>query len=101
MNRVLLSGLLLAVSTTAMATYTVKGSVECDAIVSEDSNEHYREYNKWWLLGYITARNYIADQKVGEGVDSDSLYKIALTYCESNPKNDWDDAAIYIYDLLE
>jgi len=101
MNRVLLSGILIAVSTTAMANYTVKGSVECVDIVKENENEHYREYNKWWLLGYFTARNYDADQEVGDGVDSEALYKIALTYCRDNPENDWDDAAIYVYGSLE
>lgn len=33
------------------ADYTVKGSFDCQAAMREDGNEHYREYNKWWLLG--------------------------------------------------
>ncbi len=85
----------------AAADYTVKGSVECPDIVKEDANEHYREYNKWWLLGYFTARNYVADQKVGKGIDSDEIYSMALSYCKLNRRNDWDDAAIHVYDVLD
>ncbi len=86
----------------AAADYTVKGSVECPDIVKEDANEHYREYNKWWLLGYITARNYEADRsggfgEVARGVDSDVIYQQALDFCRANPGNDWDDAAINMY----
>ena len=61
-----LAAILAAVALPASAEYTVKGSVECPDIVKEDGNEHYREYNKWWLLGYFTARNYAANQEVGQ-----------------------------------
>ncbi|MEO0372974.1 MAG: hypothetical protein AAF231_16070 [Pseudomonadota bacterium] len=85
----------------AMAEYTVRGSFDCQVAVQEDSNEHFREYNKWWLLGYFTARNYEQQQSAGEGIDDDNLYQMALSFCQSNPGNDWDDAAIHIYDLLD
>ena len=90
----------------AAADYTVKGSVECPDIVKENSHEHYSEYNKWWLLGYFTARNYLADQsgdygQVGKGVDSDEIYSMALSFCRDNPGNDWDDAAIDVYNRLK
>lgn len=91
---------------TAQAEYTVKGSVECPDIIKEDGNENYREYNKWWLLGYITARNYMADQNTGagevaKGIEADNIYQMALSFCQANPESDWDDAAIHIYDLLD
>ena len=85
----------------AAADYTVKGSVECPDIVKEDANEHYREYNKWWLLGYFTARNYSASAAVGKGIDNDNIYSMALEFCRSNQDNDWDDAAIHVYELLD
>lgn len=102
MKNIILAGLFAAVAVfPASAEYTVKGSVECPDIVKEDANENYREYNKWWLLGYITARNYSADQTVGKGIENDNLYSMALDFCKSNPGNDWDDAAIHVYDLLD
>ncbi len=85
----------------ASADYTVKGSVECPDVVKEDGNEHYREYNKWWLLGYFTARNYVSDSSVGKGVDNDQIYAMALDFCKSNAESDWDDAAVKIYETLE
>ena len=107
MKRVLffaISGAALAMP--AAADYTVKGSVDCPDIVKEDAHEHYREYNKWWLLGYFSARNYITDLRVGEGIvgqgiDSGDLYSMALDFCNANPGKDWDDAAIHIYDILD
>lgn len=92
--------LMVTVAATANA-YTVKGSVECPDIMREDRDEHYREYNKWWLLGYITARNYDDDAQVGAGVEDDDIYRMALSYCSKNSADDWDDAAIYIYNRLK
>lgn len=85
----------------AAAEYTVKGSFDCEAAMREDGNEDYREYNKWWLLGYFTARNYELQQSVGYGIDDDNIYQMALSFCQTNPGSDWDDAAIHIYDLLD
>lgn len=96
-----LAAILAAVALPASAEYTVKGSVECPDIITEDGNENYREFNKWWLLGYFTGRNYAADAEVGKGVDADQIYSMALNYCKSNATSDWDDAAIHIYDLLK
>jgi len=102
MKRILLSSVIaVAFAMPAAAEYTVKGSVECPDIIKEDANEHYREYNKWWLLGYFTARNYVADQKVGSGIDNDNIYAMALDFCRNNGGNDWDDAAIHVYDILD
>ncbi len=81
--------------------YTVKGSIECPDIVREDSDELFRALNKWWLLGYFTARNYSTDAAVGKGVLDDNLYLIALDFCRKNPRRDWDDAAIYVYSLMD
>jgi hypothetical protein len=102
MKRILLASIAVAaLGLPAHAEYTVKGSVECPDILKEDSNEHYREYNKWWLLGYFTARNYVSDSNVGKGVDNEQIYNMALDYCRGNPSSDWDDAAIYVYDQLD
>ena len=90
----------------AYADYTVKGSVECPDVVKEDANEHFREFNKWWILGYFTGRNYERDRHqpdslVGKGIDSDDLYAHVLSYCRTHPDNDMDDASIDHYDLLK
>ena len=107
MKTTLTAATLLALSFgSVQAEYTVKGIVACPDIVKEDGNEHYREYNRWWLLGYITARNYSAVLSGGNGdvaneIEPDNLYQMALSFCQSNPGNDWDDAAIHVYDLLD
>jgi hypothetical protein len=87
--------------TPALAEYTVKGSLSCGDAINEDADQHYREYNKWWLLGYFTARNYEAQTLVGQGIEPENIYQIALNFCKSNLGNDWDDAAIHTYDLLD
>jgi hypothetical protein len=81
--------------------YTVKSSVECPDIVREDSEEAYREMNKWWLMGYLTGRNYAADGEVGSAIEDENIYRMALDYCRDNPSSDWDDAAVHVYDLLD
>lgn len=107
MKNLLLASAILALGMgAAQADYTVKGSVECPDILKEDGNENYREFNKWWLLGYVTARNYTADQsggngEVAKGIEPDSLYQMALSYCQANAGSDWDDAAMHVYDLLD
>lgn len=107
MTRLLVACLALGLSTVpASAEYTVKGSVDCLDIIKEDANEHYREYNKWWLLGYISARNYAiellgADGVAGTDVENDEIYALALSYCEANKEKNWDDAAIHVYDILD
>jgi hypothetical protein len=92
---------LAALTLPVHAEYTVKGSVECPGIVEEDANEHFRQYNRWWVLGYITGRNYAAEKDVGKGMDNDKIYEIALDFCKNNPNNDWDDASRHVYDLLD
>ncbi|MEL7254548.1 MAG: hypothetical protein AAFZ04_10720 [Pseudomonadota bacterium] len=102
MKKMILAVVLSGLSALPVAAeYTVKGSFSCEAAMREDGNEHYREYNKWWLLGYFTARNYELQQSVGYGIEDDNIYQMALSYCQSNPGGDWDDAAIHIYDLLD
>ncbi len=93
---------LIALSAAApTAAYTVKSAVKCPDILREDSNDAYRGMNKWWLMGYFTARNYMADAEAGEAVEDDNIYQMALDYCRSNPGDDWDDAAIHVYDRLD
>jgi len=92
--------LIVAISSPA-AAYIIKGNVQCSDIVEEDAHEYYREYNKWWLMGYVTARNYAASQNVGITLESDVIYTMALDYCKTHPSNSWNDAAIDIYDILD
>jgi hypothetical protein len=93
---------LVALSAAVPASaYTVKSSVECPDIVREDSDDVYREMNKWWLLGYITGRNFAMDGEAGKGVDDEDIYRMALEYCRGNAGDDWDDAAVHVYDRLD
>ena len=106
MTRLFGAAALALVAVPAQAEYTVKGAVDCPKIVTEDANEHYRQYNKWWLLGYITARNYAVDLLgtdgvVGKNVEADEIYAMGLSFCQANPEKSWDDAAIHVYELLE
>ena len=107
MTRLVAACLILGASVLpASAEYTVKGSVDCLDIIKEDANEHYREYNKWWLLGYISARNYAiellgADGVAGKNVENEEIYALALSFCQANQEKSWDDAAIHVYDILE
>ena len=82
----------LALPITANA-YTVKGSVECPDIIREDGDEDFRLANQWWLLGYITARNYEDDADIGLNTEDDKIY-------ERNVGSDWDDAAMEVYLML-
>ncbi len=91
--------LILAIASPA-AAYTVKGSVECPDVIREDANEDFRKMNMWWVLGYISGRNFESDASVGKGLDSEDLYGHVLTYCRNNLASDMDDAAIDLYDLL-
>ena len=91
---------MLGFAPTDAHAYTVKGSVECDEFVREDENESFRLANKFWLLGYITARNYPDDRQTGRDVDSDIIYGMALAICQNDPDLDIDDAAIRVYDIL-
>jgi hypothetical protein len=93
---------LIALAAVAPASaYTVKSSVECPDILREDSDETFREMNKWWLMGYFTGRNYVDDAEVGREIEDENIYQMALDYCRGNSGNDWDDAAIHIYDRLD
>jgi len=92
---------LLAAAASSASAYTVKGSITCPNVIEEDANENFRDMNKWWLLGYFTARNYNDALDVGLDIDDDNLYQMALGYCQGHPDNDWDDAAIHVYDMLD
>jgi hypothetical protein len=81
--------------------YTVKSSVECPDVIREDSDDAYREMNKWWLMGYFTGRNFAINGEAGKAIEDENIYEMALDYCRSNPGDDWDDAAIHVYDRLD
>jgi hypothetical protein len=53
--------------------YTVKANVECTAVLQEDANATYRMANQWWVLGYLTARNYESDLNAGKGIDDEVI----------------------------
>jgi hypothetical protein len=89
----------LAVPNTANA-YTVNGSLECTDIIREHSNEDFRLANMFWLLGYITARNYEDDADAGLDVANDKIYALGVDFCRRNQDSDWDDAAIQVYVTL-
>jgi len=91
--------LILAIASPA-AAYTVKGSVECPDVVKEDATENFRKMNMWWVLGYISGRNYENDTSVSKGIDGEDLYAHVLSYCRTHPGNDMDDASIDLYDAL-
>lgn len=66
----------------------------------KDANESFRLANEFWLLGYITARNYDEDAEVASAVEDDVIYGMMLAYCKKNPSSDMDDAAIRVYEIL-
>lgn len=80
--------------------YTVLGLVTCPQILEEHSNENYRAMNRWWILGYFSARNYENDADVGTGVGDEALYTMAYQYCQKNADRDWDDATRSVYESL-
>lgn len=80
--------------------YTILGSVECPDVVREDEDESFRLANQFWVLGYITARNFEVDVDVGSGVDDDVIYGMMLAFCKKNPSNDMNDAANRVYEIL-
>lgn len=82
------------------AEYTIKGSVSCTDILSEDSDKTFREMNKWWLMGYVTARNFAAQQNIAQDVADEELYQLGLEFCRQNRALDWDDAAQDVYQRL-
>lgn len=77
--------------------YTIKGSVSCPDILEEHKNEDFRAMNRWWLLGYITARNYHESADVSAGVGEHDIYNVAYTFCSKNLDSDWDYAAQHTY----
>jgi hypothetical protein len=100
--KVIAAAVLVALATAAPAAgYTVKSLVECPDVVREDTDADFREMNKWWLMGYLTGRNYAADGEVGSAIEDENIYRMALDYCRDNPSSDWDDAAVHVYDLLD
>lgn len=100
--RALLPSLAAAVLLAGPAqAYTVKANVECTAVLKEDANATYRMANQWWVLGYLTARNYDADLNAGKGIDDEVIYQMLLDYCGQNRENDIDDAAQAIFEALK
>jgi hypothetical protein len=103
MNKLRLAGAVILCSAIAhsAAAYTVKGHIECPDVVREHANENFRSMNMWWLLGYVTARNYIDAVEVGAGIDDEVIYEIGHQFCLENPASDWDDAGIHVYEQLK
>lgn len=107
MKKLVVAVLLIAASVMpAGADYALRGQVKCTDVVKEHGHQHYRQYNVWWLLGYVSARNFAADKAgenglAGKGVDNAKLYETALKYCRENPDKDWNDAAHHTYGGLK
>jgi hypothetical protein len=95
-----LAGLAMLVSAASAQAYAVKGLVACPDAVQADSQEESRLANKFWLLGYISARNFTRDAQVGADVAAEDIYARALGYCRENPADGWDDAARFVYESL-
>ena len=94
---ILVASVLLSASAPA---YTIKGGVLCDEIVAEHEVEDYRNMNRWWLLGYFTARNMYEDADVGYGIDDEVIYERAYKFCSANLDKNWDDAAYSVYNNM-
>ncbi|RDE10560.1 hypothetical protein [Pelagibacterium lacus] len=103
MNRIVFATILAAATLASgqANAYLVKGNVTCPEIMEEHNNETYRAMNRWWLLGYITGRNYELDLETGLDVGEDALYKTAYQFCADNPDLTWDDAAYFLYDQMQ
>jgi hypothetical protein len=101
MKLILIAALAIALTPVGAQAYTVKGSIECPEMMEEDANETFALANKFWLLGYLTGRNFENDTDVGRGMESDTIYSIALDFCRNNPSKDIDDAGIRVYDILK
>jgi hypothetical protein len=95
-----IAALAVAFTPTDAHAYWIKGSVDCPDVVVEDANKSFQLANKFWLLGYITARNYDEDADVAKEVEDDVIYGMMLAYCKNNPSSDMDDAAIRVYEIL-
>lgn len=80
--------------------YTIKGGVLCNEILTEHEVEDYRNMNRWWLLGYFTARNMYEDADVGYGIDDEVIYDRAYKFCSANLDKNWDDAAYSVYNNM-
>ena len=88
------------------ANYALRGKVSCKDVLREHEHRHYSQYNMWWLLGYITARNFATATEggngmVGKDVKNEAIYDTAYQYCKANPEKDWNDAAQHTYDSLK
>lgn len=99
--RLALLALALTAATDALAAeYTIKGSVACTDVLAEDSDDTYREMNKWWLMGYVTARNFEGQLSIAQDVADEELYQMGIDFCRANRDLDWDDAAQDVYRRL-
>lgn len=100
MKPILIAALAIALTPVGAQAYTVIGGIQCPKMIEEDANESYKLANEFWLLGYLSGRNFENDIDVGKGFDSSTIYVMALDFCRNNPSKDIDDAAIRVYDIL-
>ena len=101
MTKILLAASAACLLAMPASAYTVKANIDCPDVLKEDANPTFSAQNHWWVLGYITARNFEADADVGKGVDNDTIYQMLIEYCTNNPNDDIDDASIFIYESLK
>lgn len=95
-----LAAALLAAPAPARA-YLALGVTDCATVIEEDANEHYALANLLWVLGYLTARNFVDGADSGALYDDDEIYEMLLDFCADNPQADLDAAGEYLFEALQ
>ncbi len=75
---------LIGMPTTAQA-YTVHGAASCREWASDD-------YDKGWVLGYLSGFNAATSSDIGREIDNDELVRRVAALCRAKPDQDFDDA---------
>ena len=98
MKVLLIASMLFGFSTQAIA-WTVKGigADYCGEVIKGQSSEF--EYGQW-ILGYVSASNYLFAAEVGAGVSGRAILEAGFKFCRENPLKDWADASQNVYEQL-
>ena len=91
-----LSLLSLLLLTSCTSTYLMKGAggTSCATVLDKLAKEPgARGWYVSWLQGYVTRYNYQYNTKLGEGVEGETLLKVATNHCEANPLDEFPLAA--------
>lgn len=90
------SALSLLLLTSCTPTYLMKGvgGTSCATVLSKIEKEpRIKGGYIAWLQGYLTRYNYQYNTELGEGVDGETLLKVATNYCDANPLDEFPLAA--------